>query len=126
MTKSEKDLVLYLMNNGGADYCQTCIHLNKESCGRYVSPTDYSGECSEDYCIAGMGKHFEQSESKPKNLSKAIKTKLDELSEEIKTLPQSSGNGQLIDALSHAQCCEEHLRRYFMLAQKASAGVGNV
>lgn len=33
----------------------------------------------------------------------------------IEELPDSSGNGQLIDALSHARCMEEHLRRYFQL-----------
>ncbi len=123
MTKSEKEVILFLMYDGGADYCQTCIHLNKESCGRYVSPTDYSGECSDDYCIAGMVKHFEQTESNPKNSGEDIKTKLGELSAEIQALPDSSGNGQLIDALSHAQCAEEHLRRYFMQTQKANAGV---
>lgn len=48
-----------------------------------------------------------------------IKTKLQELTEEIKSLPGSTGNGQLIDAISHAQCAQEHLRRYYMLIQKS-------
>ncbi len=60
MTNAEREMVLYLIYDGGADCCQKCIHLNKESCGRYVSPTDYSAECSDDYCIDGMVKFFEQ------------------------------------------------------------------
>ena len=44
-----------------------------------------------------------------------IKEKINELTKEIAALPNSSGNGQVIDALSHARCIEEHLRRYFML-----------
>ncbi len=43
-----------------------------------------------------------------------IKDRLNALSEEIKSLPESTGNGQLIDAVSHIQSSQEHLRRYFM------------
>ncbi|MCM1437775.1 MAG: hypothetical protein NC131_00995 [Roseburia sp.] len=60
MTKAEKEMVLYLIYDGGADCCQKCIHLGKPSCGRYINDEDYSGECSDDYCINGMVKHFEQ------------------------------------------------------------------
>lgn len=64
MTKVEKEMVLYLIYNGGANLCQKCIHLNKPTCGRYVAPDDFSGECSDDYCIEGMIKHFEQQAEK--------------------------------------------------------------
>ncbi|MDE7440066.1 MAG: hypothetical protein K2N23_06130 [Clostridia bacterium] len=47
-----------------------------------------------------------------------IKAELNKLEAKISALPNSSGNGQLIDALSHARCVEEHLRRYFMLTQQ--------
>jgi len=60
MTKAEREMVLFLMHAGGTDYCQKCIHLNKESCGCYVSPKDYGGECNIDYCIAGMIEYFER------------------------------------------------------------------
>lgn len=53
-----KKLLTYLINESGTDYCRKCVHLNKSSCGRYVSPTDYSGECSGDYCIEGMIDYF--------------------------------------------------------------------
>ena len=43
-----------------------------------------------------------------------IKTELNKLEAKISALPNSSGNGQLIDALSHARSMEAHLRRYFM------------
>lgn len=43
-----------------------------------------------------------------------LKEKLNAISEEIKSLPESTGNGQLIDAVSHLQSSKEHLRRYFM------------
>lgn len=59
--ESTRKLILYLLNEGGADYCRKCVHLNKPSCGRYVSPTDYSAKCSDDYCIDGLIKYFEQS-----------------------------------------------------------------
>lgn len=39
--------------------------------------------------------------------------KLAEVSEEIQALPESSANGQLIDAAMHATNCAEHLKRYF-------------
>lgn len=64
MTNAEKQMVLYLIYDGGADLCQKCVHAGKPSCGRYVSPTDYSGECNDDYCIDGMVKYFEQEETK--------------------------------------------------------------
>lgn len=50
-----------------------------------------------------------------------FRAKINELSEKIKSLPESSANGQLIDALSHAQSVEEHLRRYYMLKQSQGA-----
>ena len=59
MTKAEKEMVKYLIYDGGADLCQKCIHLNKPSCPRYISETDCSGECSDDDCIDGMVKYFE-------------------------------------------------------------------
>lgn len=59
MTNAEKQMVLYLIYDGGADCCQKCIHLNKPTCGRYVSETDCSGDCNDDYCIEGMVAHFE-------------------------------------------------------------------
>ena len=58
MTEAERELIIFLINDGGADCCQKCIHLNKESCGHYVSPTDYSAECDTGYCIAGMAEYF--------------------------------------------------------------------
>lgn len=64
MTNAEKKMVLYLINEGGCDTCSKCIHLNKRSCGQYVAPEDYSGECSEDYCIEGMVKYFERQANK--------------------------------------------------------------
>lgn len=64
MTKAERKMVLYLIYDGGCDCCSKCIHLNKESCGKYVSPEDYSGECSDDYCIDGMVKYFEKQADK--------------------------------------------------------------
>lgn len=66
MTNAEKQMILYLINAGGADLCQKCIHLNKPTCGRYISPTDYSGECSDDYCIDGMLQYFERESEKQK------------------------------------------------------------
>lgn len=59
MTKSERKIILYLIYDGGCDTCRKCIHLNKETCGRYVSPEDWTGKCSDDYCIEGMIKYFE-------------------------------------------------------------------
>lgn len=53
-----------------------------------------------------------------KEVFEQIRSKISELEEQIKALPDSSGNGLLIDALSHVQCSGEHLRRYFMLTQK--------
>lgn len=46
-----------------------------------------------------------------------IKSELNKIEAKISALPNSSGNGQLIDALSHARSMQEHLRRYFMLVQ---------
>lgn len=66
MTNAEKEMVKFLIYDGGADCCQKCIHLNKTSCPRYVSPTDYSGECSDDDCINGMVAYFEQQQSNQK------------------------------------------------------------
>lgn len=60
MTNAERKMVLYLIYDSGSDTCSKCIHLNKPSCGRYISPMDYSGECSDDYCIEGIVKYFEQ------------------------------------------------------------------
>lgn len=74
MTKAERAMVLYLIYEGGADCCKKCIHLNKPSCCRYVSPTDYSAECSDDYCIEGMVKYFETTEEDLEELEKFLKT----------------------------------------------------
>lgn len=38
---------------------------------------------------------------------------LQEATKAINELPESSNNGLLIDAASHAQCASEHLQRYF-------------
>ena len=59
MTNAEKQMVLYLIYDGGCDTCSKCIHNCKPTCGRYVSETDYSGECSDEYCIDGMVAYFE-------------------------------------------------------------------
>ena len=48
-----------------------------------------------------------------------LKDKLNAISEEIKALPESTGNGQLIDAVSHLQSSKEHLRKFFMQIQGA-------
>lgn len=64
MTDAERKMVLYLIYDGGADLCQKCVHLGKPTCGTYVSPDDFSGECDDDYCIEGMVKHFEEQEKR--------------------------------------------------------------
>lgn len=63
MKKAEIEMVKYLIYDGGADCCQKCIHIGKTSCPRYVSETDYSGKCSDEDCIDGMVKYFEQGEN---------------------------------------------------------------
>lgn len=60
MTNAEREMVKYLLTIGGGDNCRKCVHCNKPSCCQYVSPTDYSGELNDDYCIDGMVKHFER------------------------------------------------------------------
>ena len=40
---------------------------------------------------------------------------LQEATEGIKALPESTNNGLLIDAMLHAQNASEHLRRYFQM-----------
>lgn len=60
MTKAEKRLILYLMNESGTDYCRKCVHMNKRSCCMYVSPIDFSKEKDDEECIKGMLKFFER------------------------------------------------------------------
>lgn len=68
MTNAERKMVLFLMYEGGADYCKKCIHCDKPSCPLYVSPTeeaeDYSGDRNDDVCINGMISYFEKGEGK--------------------------------------------------------------
>ena len=51
-----------------------------------------------------------------------IKSEINKIEAKISALPNSSGNGQLIDALSHARSMQEHLRRYFMQTRGNSNG----
>lgn len=65
MTKAEKDVIVYLIYESGADCCQKCIHLNRESCCLYNPKTGYcdnieADDCDDNYCIDGMVKYFEQ------------------------------------------------------------------
>lgn len=61
MTNAEKKMILFLMTEGGCDYCQKCIHLNKKSCIMYsAEDDDFSGKHDMDYCIKGMRKYFEK------------------------------------------------------------------
>lgn len=60
MTRAEREMVLYLIYDGGPDCCRKCIHLNKETCCLYVTPTDYSGKMDDNHCIKGMVNFFKR------------------------------------------------------------------
>ncbi len=48
-----------------------------------------------------------------------LRAQLNEVQRKIEALPESVNNGLLIDAVQYAKSSQEHLRRYFMLKQKA-------
>lgn len=48
-----------------------------------------------------------------KDQYQSIMEKLKAVKQEIEALPESSANGLLIDAASHAKCSAEHLQSYF-------------
>lgn len=51
-----------------------------------------------------------------KDQYQSIMEKLKAVKQEIEALPESSANGLLIDAASHAKCSAEHLQSYFKRA----------
>lgn len=61
MTKEEKDVILYLMYDGGADCCKKCSYLNSNMCCVYNPATgefDNKKNFNDDTCIAGMVEYF--------------------------------------------------------------------
>lgn len=59
MTNAEREMVKYLLTVCSGENCKKCVHCDKPTCCQYVSPTDYSGDLDDDYCISGMVKYFE-------------------------------------------------------------------
>ena len=70
MTNAERQMVLYLVYDGGADTCKVCVHCDKPTCPLYLSPEQEGADYNEDerhkhddYCIDGMVAYFEKGET---------------------------------------------------------------